>query len=61
MTLAAGVSLFSLARRMGISVDMIDGTYGRLAPDAENDERELLDASDAKNEAFGQLSGTENL
>ena len=40
---------------------MIDGTYGRLAPDAENDERELLDASDAKNEAFGQLSGTENL
>jgi integrase len=58
-SLAAGVSLFSLARRMGASVDMIDRTYGHLAPDAESYERELLDAFDAKNEAFGQLSGTE--
>lgn len=60
-SLAAGVSLFSLARRMGTSVEMIDRTYGHLAPDAENYERELLDAFDAKNEAFGQLSGTEVL
>jgi integrase len=39
MGLAAGVSLFSLARRMGTSVEMIDRTYGHLAPDAEDYER----------------------
>ncbi len=59
MSLAAGVSLFSLARRMGTSVEMIDRTYGHLAPDAEEYERGLLDAYDAKSEAFGQLSGIE--
>ena len=59
MSLAAGVSLFSLARRMGTSVEMIDRTYGHLAPDAEEYERGLLDAYDAKNQAFGHLSGTE--
>ncbi|MET1009692.1 MAG: site-specific integrase [Gaiellaceae bacterium] len=59
MSLAAGVSLFTLARRMGTSVEMIDRTYGHLAPDAENYERDLLDAYDAKTEAFGHLSGTE--
>jgi integrase len=58
-SLAAGVSLFSLARRMGTSVEMIDRTYGHLAPDAEEYERGLLDAYDAKSEAFGHLSGTE--
>ena len=47
MSLAAGVSLFSLARRMGTSVEMIDRTYGHLAPDAEDYERGLLDAFDA--------------
>ena len=57
--LAAGVSLFSLARRMGTSVDMIDRTYGHLAPDAESYERDLLDAFDAKNRALGQLSAPE--
>jgi integrase len=57
-SLAAGVSLFSLARRMGTSVEMIDRTYGHLAPDAEDYERGLLDAYDAKTEAFGRLSGT---
>ena len=56
----AGVSLFSLASPMGTGVDMIDRTYGHLAPDAESYERELLDAFDAKNAAFGQLSGTQN-
>jgi hypothetical protein len=30
-----------------------------LAPDAESYERELLDAFDAKNDAFGQLSATD--
>jgi hypothetical protein len=59
MRLAAGVSLFALSRRMGTSVEMIDRTYGHLAPDAEAYERELLDAFDAKSEACGQLSGTE--
>ncbi len=38
---------------------MIDRTYGHLAPDAEEYERGLLDAYDAKSEAFGQLSGIE--
>jgi integrase len=60
MSLAAGVSLFSLARRMGTSVEMIDRTYGHLAPDAEEYERGLLDAYDAKTEAFGRLSDTES-
>ena len=48
MSLAAGVSLFTLARRMGTSVNMIDRTYGHLAPDAEDYERELLNAWDAR-------------
>jgi integrase len=45
-SLAAGVSLFTLSRRMGTSVEMIDRTYGHLAPDAEEYERGLLDALD---------------
>jgi integrase len=60
MSLAAGVSLFSLARRMGTSVAMIDRTYGHLAPDAEHYERSLLDAYDARTETFGRLSDTES-
>jgi hypothetical protein len=32
---------------MGTSLTMIDQTYGHLAPDAEDRERELLDAYDA--------------
>jgi integrase len=46
-SLAAGVSLFTLSRRMGTSVEMIDRTYGHLAPDAEEYERSLLDRFDA--------------
>lgn len=46
-SLAAGVSLFTLSRRMGTSLAMIDATYGHLAPDAEQTERALLDAYDA--------------
>jgi integrase len=45
-SLAAGVSLFSLSRRMGTSLDMIDRTYGHLAPDAEAVEIALLNAYD---------------
>jgi integrase len=57
-SLAAGVSLFTLSRRMGTSLAMIDATYGHLAPDAEDQERALLDTFD---EAFGQREGSENL
>jgi hypothetical protein len=48
-SLAAGVSLFTLSRRMGTSVEMMDRTYGHLAPDAEQYERVLLDAFDENN------------
>ena len=34
---------------------MIDATYGHLAPDAEDQERALLDAFDA---TFGQREGS---
>jgi hypothetical protein len=47
---AAGVSLFTLARRMGTSVEQIDKTYGHLLPDAEDHERGLLDAYDARSD-----------
>ena len=46
-SLAAGMSIFTLARRMGTSVQMIDATYGHLARDADEHDRELLDAYDA--------------
>jgi integrase len=47
-SLAAGVSLYTLARRMGTSAKMIDATYGHLVSDAEAYERGLLDAYDAR-------------
>jgi integrase len=47
-SLAAGVSLFTLSRRMGTSLAMLDATYGHLAPDAEEQERALLDAFDGR-------------
>ena len=45
-SLAAGVDIFTLARRMGTSVKMIDRTYGHLVAGADVYERELLDAFD---------------
>jgi integrase len=45
--LAAGVNIYTLARRMGTSVKMIDETYGHFARDAEDYERDLLDTYDA--------------
>jgi integrase len=42
--LAAGVSIFELARLMGTSVKMIDGTYGHLAVESEDHLRALLSA-----------------
>jgi hypothetical protein len=53
-SLAAGMGIFTLARRMGTSVKMIDATYGHLAQDAEDQDRDLLDAYDA---AVGNGSG----
>jgi integrase len=47
-SIAAGVSLFALARRMGTSLEMIDKTYGHLAPDADEYELGLLDTFDAR-------------
>jgi integrase len=47
-SIAAGISLFALARRMGTSLEMIDKTYGHLAPDADEYELGLLDAFDAR-------------
>jgi integrase len=44
--LAAGGDIFTLARRMGTSIKMIDRTYGHLVPGADAYERELLDAFD---------------
>jgi integrase len=55
-SLAAGVSLFALSRRMGTSLRMIDETYGHLAPEAERVELDLLDAYDT---TFGQLPGAD--
>ena len=43
-------SLFTLARRMGTSVEQIDKTYGHLLPDAEDHEGGLLDAYDARSD-----------
>jgi hypothetical protein len=46
-SIAAEVALFTLARRMGTSVEQIDKTYGHLLPDAAEHERGLLNAFDA--------------
>jgi hypothetical protein len=42
--IAAGVSLFELARFMGTSVEQIDRTYGHLLPDSIDRARQALDA-----------------
>ena len=42
-SIAAGVSLFELARFMGTSVDQIDKTYGHLLPDSLDRARGALD------------------
>jgi integrase len=57
-SLAAGVSLFTLARRMGTSIDQIDKTYGHFAQDAEAYELELLDAYDMAR--IGHREASEN-
>jgi integrase len=57
-SLAAGMSIFTLSRRMGTSVQMIDATYGHLAQDAEDQDRGLLDAYDGRNGVCGHDVGT---
>ena len=47
-SLAAGMNIFTLARRMGTSLQMIDRTYGHLAAGADEWERELLDGFDER-------------
>jgi integrase len=49
--LAAGVSIFELARLMGTSVKMIDRTYGHLARDSEAAILARLDARGAQAQA----------
>jgi integrase len=58
-SLAAGMSIFTLARRMGTSVQMIDETYGHLARDADEQDRDMLDAYDTAN-GRGHVVGTED-
>jgi integrase len=58
-SLAAGMGIFTLARRMGTSVLMIDRTYGHLAHDAEEHDRRMLEAFDATDRARGHVVGTE--
>jgi integrase len=59
-SLAAGVDIFTLARRMGTSVKMIDATYGHLLAGADVYERELLDAFDqGREQAVGRYVDAE--
>ena len=58
-SLAAGMSIFTLARRMGTSVQMIDETYGHLARDADDQDRDVLDAYDTGN-SRGHVVGTDD-
>jgi hypothetical protein len=57
-SLAAGMSIFTLSRRMGTSVRMIDATYGHLVRDADDQDRGLLDAYDAADSRRGHAVGT---
>src|SRR5262249_44734499 len=60
--LAAGVSIFELARVMGASVKEIDRTYGHLARDGNDSIRARLDARAAQpgvNVALDESGGTD--
>jgi hypothetical protein len=55
------MSIFTVARRMGTSVQMIDDTYGQLARDADDQDRGMLDAYDAAAAADnGHDAGTDS-
>ena len=55
--IAAGVSLFELARFMGTSVEQIDKTYGHLLPDALDRTRAALDAFLAESTEMEEANG----
>jgi integrase len=57
--LAAGVSMFELARVMGTSLQMIDRTYGHLARDSEDAIRARLDARAARSGVVVASTGDE--
>jgi len=57
-SLAACMNIFTLSRRMGTSVQMIDATYGHLAQDSEDQDRGLLDAYDGQIGVAGHDVGT---
>jgi integrase len=57
--LAAGIDIFTLARRMGTSVKMIDRTYGHLVAGADTYERQLLDAFDEAPDRLGRYLDAE--
>jgi integrase len=60
-SLAAGVDIYTLARWMGTSLQMIDRTYGHLAAGADEYEREPLDAFDERGRGTnGRYLGAEN-
>jgi hypothetical protein len=54
-----GLSLFAVPRRMGTSLAMIDVRH--LAPDAEEQERRLLDAFDVANAEEGDTPSVPGL
>jgi integrase len=58
-SVAAGMSVFTLSRRMGTSAQMIDATCGHLASDADEHDRRLLDAYDVAEDGLrGHAPGT---
>ena len=59
-SLAAGIDIFTLSRRMGTSVTMIDRTYGHLAAGADDYERDLLDAFDRRSDTNGRCMGAKS-
>jgi hypothetical protein len=48
------MEIFRLSRRMGTSVAMMEKTYGHLCKDADDEDRELMDAHAART---GGLAG----
>ena len=56
-SLDAGMGIFTLARRMGTSVRGIDRTYGHLVRDADDQDRDLLDAYDERGARSGHDDG----
>ncbi len=58
-SIAAGVSLFELARFMGTSVEQIDRTYGHLLPDSIDRTRSALDSFVAAQPQEAEGLGTE--